>query len=506
MRRIVAIALLVVGLPAVLALSLGASSPTGSDYVVRAVFDNASFLNPGEDVKVAGVKVGQVQRLDVTKDKKAAVILDIANTGFAPFHADGHCTIRPQSLIGERYVECTPGTSAAPELPTIPKGLPGSGQRLLTLDHTSSPVDIDLVGNVMRLPFRQRLAIIINEFGTALAGNSSALNQAIHRANPALRQTDEVLNILASQNRTLAELAHNSDVVLTPLAGQRKRLAHFVVAANATGQATAERSADIERSFQRLPVFLRELQPTLKALGNVSEQMTPVLTDLHTAAPDLNRFVSLQAPFAHVATPAVVSLGKATVIARPALVKSEPLVRELAKFAKNAGPVGKYLAQITTSLDQTGGIERAMDYLFFQMLAVNGFDGISHYLRAGLITNLCSTYSTTPTAGCNSNFTTTKSIASGSAAGNKNDRELAATRGALSADQAPQPKGGDSGGSPAPTNPFAALQSLTDPKTTAERRRGLRNATGNGSTVSPAFGKQTARDQALDYLLGNDGR
>src|SRR3954470_3500014 len=343
MRRIAAIVLLVVGLPALLAFGLGAEKRAGGGYEVRAIFDNASFLTPGEDVKVSGVKVGKVKSLDVTDDKKAAIVLEIVNAGFTPFHGDSHCSIRPQSLIGERYVECTSGSDAQPELGKVPDGQDGAGQHLLANEHTSSPVDIDLVGNIGRLPYRQRLAIIINEFGAGLAGNGKNLNEAIHRANPALRQTDEVLAILAKQNRTLANLAADSDAVIAPLAAKRQRVSHFVVAANDTARATAERSADIQRTFERLPRFLRELRPTLVDLGRVSDQMTPVLSDLHRAAPDLNRFVTALGPFSAAGTPALVTLGKATVIGRPALVRSRPLIQQVARFAKNAGPVGKNL-------------------------------------------------------------------------------------------------------------------------------------------------------------------
>ena len=503
MRRIAAILLIVVGIPAGLALTVGAASPGGSDYQVRAIFDNASFITPGEDVKIGGVDVGKVKSLDVTVNKKAALVLDITDNGFTPFRSNAHCTIRPQSLIGERYVECTAGTSGAPELPKVPDGLPGAGQRLLTVEHTTSPVDIDLVNNVMRLPYRQRFAIIINEFGTALAGNGDQLNLAIHRANPALRQTDQVLKILASQNRTLARLAVDSDAVIAPLAAKRKNISHLIVAANDTGTATAERSADIQRTFQRLPAFLRELQPTLQDLGDVSRQSTPVLADLHTAAPSLNRFVSELGPFSRAGIPAVRTLGQATVIGRPALIAALPTTRKLATFAKNAGPVGKYLDQITHSLDQTGGIERVMDYIFFQTTAINGFDGISHYLRAGLITNLCSAYATQPITGCEATFTPPKAIAAGAG---KADPTLLKTRKALAAEQAPQPadqKGGGTSSSP-PANPFAALHALTDPKIAKQREQALNSARGNGRTVSPAFGPQSAQDRALDYLLGND--
>ena len=40
-----------------------------------------------------------------------------------------------------------------------------------------------------------------------------------------------------------------------------------------------------------------------------------------------------------------------------------------------------------------------MDYIFYQVAAVNGFDQFGHYLRAGLIVNLCSTYATSAGVG-----------------------------------------------------------------------------------------------------------
>ena len=83
-----------------------------------------------EAVKVSGVKVGKVKSPDVTDDKKAAVVLDIVNAGFTPFHQDSHCSIRPQSLIGERYVECTSGSDKVGEVAQIPDGQDGAGQHL----------------------------------------------------------------------------------------------------------------------------------------------------------------------------------------------------------------------------------------------------------------------------------------------------------------------------------------------------------------------------------------
>ena len=63
---------------------------------------------PGEDVKIAGVKVGKIDSLDVTEDFKAAVVLEITEPGYQDFRSDASCIVRPQNLIGERFVECKP--------------------------------------------------------------------------------------------------------------------------------------------------------------------------------------------------------------------------------------------------------------------------------------------------------------------------------------------------------------------------------------------------------------
>ena len=405
MRRIFAIATVMASAAAALVLGVGASDDDGAGYEVRATFDNVSGAVEGEDVKIAGARVGAIKELDVTPEKKAVVVLEIEEAGFAPFRADAHCTIRPQSLIGEKFVECDPGRSDQPELQEIPDGEDGEGQADLPLENTSSPVDLDLINNILRLPYRERLGILINEFGTALAGRGAELNAVIHRANPALRQTDKVLKILADQNRTLAQLAVDGDRALAPLARERARVGDFIVQANATAQASAERRGELSETFAKLPRFLSELKPTLEDLGALSDEMTPVISDLGDAAPALNRFILALGPFSRQSVPSLESLGDAVEVGGPALQDTEPLFEDLRDFGVDANPVSKNLNRLLTSFDETGGIERLMDYIFFQVTAINGFDSLSHYLRAGLIASTaCSFYATSVAFGCESTF------------------------------------------------------------------------------------------------------
>jgi ABC-type transporter Mla subunit MlaD len=408
-KRVLAIGSVLIAASALAVFGTGAAAPPPGTYRVRAIFENAFSVIPGEDVKVAGVKVGKVDALDVTPDQKAAVVLRIDRAGFKDFRRDAECTIRPQSLIGEKFVECTPtqprpdGTKAPPPLRRITRGT-GRGQYLLPVSQTSRPVDLDLIANVMRLPERQRLSIILNELGTAVAGRGPELRQAIRNADPALKETDKVLAILGDQNQVLENLASDSDRIMAPLARDRAKAADFVDKSSTVAAAAASRDTQLEQNIRRLPAFLRQLRPTMTRLGSLSDEMTPVLSDLDAVAPDLNRFVLQLGPFSRAADPAIQRLGAASVVGRDALVKSRPIVQDLGRFASAARPLSANLQSLLTSLRDTGGIERALDYIFYQVAAINGFDSVSHYLRAGLLVNACTQYALTPSPSCTANF------------------------------------------------------------------------------------------------------
>ena len=378
-------------------------------YKVRAIFDNAGFVIPGEDVKVAGVKVGKIDSLDVTPDFKAAVVLRIDDPAYQDFRRDASCIVRPQSLIGEKFVECEPtqkravGTEPPPALRRIDRG-PGEGQYLLPVQNTEQSVDLDLINNTLRLPYRERLSLILNELGATVAGRGEDVRAVIQRANPALKEIDRVLAILASQNKALQDLARNGDTILAPLARERRHISGALASSAEVAQATAERRADFQQDIQKFPEFLRELRPTMTRLGALSDEMTPVLADLHDAAPDINRMIIQLGPFSQAALPAVDSLGETAKVGTPAITAARPVIRDLRDLGKAAKPVALTARQLLESFQKTQGIQRFMDYLFYQVAAINGFDAYGHYLRAGLIVNTCSTYSIRPIAGCSANF------------------------------------------------------------------------------------------------------
>jgi phospholipid/cholesterol/gamma-HCH transport system substrate-binding protein len=393
----------VVALVVVTVLATAAGGSSGG-YTVRAIFDDAGNLIPGENVKIGGVKVGTVKSVTPTPQAKAAVVMSIENPGFEDFREDASCTIRVQSLIGEKYVDCLPtqpraeGAPLPPPLKKVPSGQEGAGDYLISVANTHSPVDVDLLGDIQRLPERQRFSLILNELGAGLAGRGSDLSEVVKRANPALAELDKVFHILASENTVLAKLAVDSDNALKPFAGVRQRVADFIAQANTVQQATAATRGSLERNLALFPPFLERLGPALERVQRFAEATTPTFTDLKAAAPGLDKALSSLPGFDKANETFFTNLGKVAKVQGPALNGTRPLLKQLSKLGSSALPFTKNFAGLFESLRDTGGLERIMDFIFLGTGAANGYDALGHFLRAEAAANPCLKYEIAPSA------------------------------------------------------------------------------------------------------------
>ncbi len=502
---------------ALVVLVLLATSAGGSNraYTVRAIFDDAANLIPGENVKVDGVNVGTVGTVTPTSQAKAAIVLKINNPGFKNFRSDATCTIRPQALIGEKYVDCLPtqprveGTPLPPPLKKIPKGHEGAGDYLLPLQNTSSPVDVDLLGDIQRLPERQRFTIILNELGAGLAGRGSDLSEVIKRANPALRELDRVLAILAGENHVLAKLAVDSDKALAPFAKVRGRVADFIAKANTVAQANAATRGSIARGLEDFPPFLRQLGPAMERLSRFAEQTTPTFTDLKAAAPSIDKvFTSLPA-FSSSSEKFFDNLGKTSKQSGPALVATRPLLKRVKTLGSAALPFTNNFSDLLGSLKNTGGLERIMDFIFLGTGSANGYDALGHFLRAEGVANGCLTYTIAPSSdtGCrrklfSSGGETTSAAASAASHGSVATtglvmaRTLAVMKGATPAQALAKYPGS------APTTGELTATGLAGGSTTTTAPVG--GSTAGTTYYSPSAASTEAGGMLLNYLLGNE--
>jgi len=506
-RLMIASALVVAAVVAVVLLVSGGGGAGGDGYLVRAIFDSGGFMVKGEQVRVAGANVGTIESVDVTMPGetvefrdgkpvsvpgKAVIVMNITDPGFQDFRSDAGCQIRPQSLIGEKFVDCrptlprAPGSPPPPPLKRVPDGEEGEGQYLLPLGSNGTSVDPDLINNIQSLPYAQRLRLIFNELGAGLAGRGEDLAVLIERANPVLRDVDRLFGILSGQRDRLAQLASDSETILGPLARERAHVAGFFSNAGAAAQASAERGEQLEASLRKFPTFLREFRLTMRSLEGFSEAAAPVFSDLGKAAPALTDATRTLTPFSEATTVALKSLGEVGEEAGPVFREADPIVRKSTQLAKSGVSPTSELARTFTSLKETNGWGALVEFIYNGAASFNGFDQYGHYGRVLATLTNCVDYEPAPggASGCvarfsgnNANETTPGSASSASLSAllyQRLERELTAQTGGTFA-----PEGG-------PTTAIGQAGAAAD-----EGEAGIAEASETGGTAP-----------LLDYLLG----
>jgi virulence factor Mce-like protein len=418
--RRAAAAVAVFALVAGATVSLGANgdeSSSGKTY--ELLFDNAFGLTEGGDFKVAGVRAGQTSEFKVTKvggRPLALVKAEVTEPGLADLRRDARCEIRPQSLIGEYFVDCQPGTSE--------ERIPDGGR--VAVEQTSSTIAIDLVNDIMRRPYRERFRLIVGELGAGLAGRPDDISDVLRRAHPALRETSETLRILGRQTGTIEKFIGDAQTVISALENRKRDVVRFVREAGNTAAISASRRDELAETFRRLPAFLAELEPYMGRLGDLTEAQTPVLRDLQSASGELDTFLTRLRPFSDEGLPAFEALGEMSVVGQRAVRKTREEIRELRRLGRDAPGFAKPLRQFLQTLDDRSrgvepdrraaasspprgdkthttssragftGMEAIWNYFFWQTLSTNALDDVGKVLRLSIVINECSPYTTNP--------------------------------------------------------------------------------------------------------------
>ncbi len=175
-----------------------------------------------------------------------------------------------------------------------------------------------------------------------------------------------------------------------------------------TAAASAERRADIAAGLRRLPTFLRELRPTMAALGDASEAQTPALANLNASADQLATFLENLKPLSESTQVNLRSLAEASRKGRPAVKAAQPVVAELNQGTKNAPELANNSAIVFEHLNDRKnavekdprspggegytGFEAVLQWLFDQSQAINIYDKNGYILKVNLFHSKCSEY------------------------------------------------------------------------------------------------------------------
>ncbi len=383
------------------ALLFGSSAQGSSQSRFDVIFDDARGLVGGQLVKIAGARAGTIQDVVVTPDFKARIEATV-DSRFMPFHQDATCTIRPEGLIAENYVDCDPGSANAPALqgqgghpPTVP------------VTNTTEPVSLLDLFNIFNLPTRERFMVIVDELGVGTSARGRDFNEILRRANPALALARQAIGILARQKAQLQTIVDATNTIASQGASHTADVQNFLDRAAALSTLTAAHRDSLSLAINRLPGLLAAAQPALQQLDVVARDGTPLLQQVNTAVPFLNRVNSDLGPFVKVAKPGLAALRTALKQAIPAIKQTTPLTVQLRKYTERSLPGTKLFAKLSANLQRHGFVENFLGITYYIAASLARFDGTSHLLSLLLIgpdNGMCGNYATTPAPGCSAHY------------------------------------------------------------------------------------------------------
>src|SRR5437763_3055844 len=269
-----------VGLLIFLWISFGGATPFAPEgYRVNAEFKQAILLGAQSDVRVSGVSVGKV--VDVGLDKhsglsKATLQIDAR---YAPLPANTKAILRAKTLLGETYIELTPGNRTGPHIPdggTIPR------------TSISPTVQLDQILSTFDPKTRRAFQIWQRQEGVALTGRGQQFNAAIAQLFPFATNVERVLAVLHRQGAATSTFLHDTGVVFSALSASPSELQSFVRNANATFAATAAQNVALANTIKAFPPFLIQTRSTINRVTRFAVNTKPVIDEFRPAARQLS--------------------------------------------------------------------------------------------------------------------------------------------------------------------------------------------------------------------------
>ena len=358
-------------------LSFGGSVPLQPEgYRVTVEFPEATQLAQEADVRISGVPVGRVKtRTPNAETGLTDTIIEI-DARYAPLPRDTRAILRQKTLLGETYVELSPGDRDGGLLEdggALPRGQVADTVQLDEILRTFDPVT------------RQRFSTWFDQQGIAAQGRAGEISAGLALLTPFAEETDEVLRVLRVQSTATRGLIRDTGEVFAALTERKGQLRELIRNSNRTWEAIASRDAQLADTFTVFPTFLRESRattervtqfaneanPLITQLRPAARQLSPTLIDLDLLAPDLRGFFQDLDPLVRVSRRGLPATEEVLDNTRPLLARLDPFLRELTPIVDY---LGLYRREITAFFGNDSAVTQAVGPGFASPTGL-------HYLR-----------------------------------------------------------------------------------------------------------------------------
>lgn len=366
-----------VGLLLYLWISFGGTVPFApAGYRFSVEFSQATELGTQASVDISGVPVGRV--VSVGLDRRTGLtraVIEI-KPQFAPRPADTRAILRAKTLLGETFVELSPGTPNGPKLPdggTLPQG------------QVSPTVQLDQIFSTFDPVTRKAFQTWMQQGGIALTNRGEQFNAAFADLYPFAVNVESVLSVLNREGAATRILLHDGGQVFSALSSSPSALQSFVRNNNALFAATAARNAQLAATFRAFPGFLTESRLTINQLTTFARTTQPLVEELQPAAIALNPVLKSTVTFAPELRDLLVNLGPLTAASKDGFPAFERFLDETVPWLTRLKP---YLGGVVPVLDYINDYRGELAGFFANATAVSQgtFPAVSghgdlHYLR-----------------------------------------------------------------------------------------------------------------------------
>jgi phospholipid/cholesterol/gamma-HCH transport system substrate-binding protein len=345
--------------------------PEGYRFHIR--FGEATQLAQQADVRISGVPVGKVVKLELGPGQTTDATVQI-DERYAPIPRDAHAILRSKTLLGETYVELTPGHKSGGTLPengTLPDA------------QVSKTVELDEVFRSLDPRTRHSFQVWMQSLAVGIEGRGQDLNSAFGNLAPFAEDTNTLLKTLDEQNQAVQQLVRNTGIVFNALSTRSGQLTNLIRSSNTVFGTIADRNEQLQETFKAFPTFERESSLTLERINRFTREANPIVTQLRPVARQLSPTLQAAGRLAPSFRDFFVNLGPLITAAKPGLpafrrflADVRPALGQLDPFTRSLNPFLGYIADFLPELDGFfGNIAGAT-----QAIPPGGNSAI-HYLR-----------------------------------------------------------------------------------------------------------------------------
>src|SRR5437763_8025179 len=248
-------ALSCVGLLIFLWVEFGGTIPFNAQgYRFEASFPYAQELATPADVRIAGVSVGKVTSTSLDPQGNRTIATIQLGNQYAPIRRDATAILRTKTILGETYVELTPGQPKAPPL---------HDGAMLPHTQVVQAVQLDDVFDALDPTTRHAFQVWQQQLGAAIKGNDQNLNSVFGNLPTFAADASNILQVLDVQHAAVVKLVRDGGTVFSAIARDPGTLRNLITTGATTFTTTANQNAALAQGFHIFPTFLHETQSSI---------------------------------------------------------------------------------------------------------------------------------------------------------------------------------------------------------------------------------------------------